>query len=80
MGTGLDPDTCEWRELKMHKLDVAALILAIVGALNWGLVALAEFDLVAEIVGRQLGGKAIRVALIERLVARLLGHFLLAAT
>jgi uncharacterized membrane protein YuzA (DUF378 family) len=29
--------------------------LVIVGALNWGLVALAEFDLVAEIFGLQFG-------------------------
>ena len=39
----------------MRKLDVAALVLAIVGALNWGLVALAEFDLVAEIAGLKFG-------------------------
>jgi uncharacterized protein DUF378 len=37
-------------EGKMKKLDIAALILVIVGALNWGLVALAEFDLVAKLV------------------------------
>lgn len=29
--------------------------LTIVGALNWGLVALAEFDLVAEIFGLEFG-------------------------
>jgi uncharacterized membrane protein YuzA (DUF378 family) len=39
----------------MRKLDVAALILVIVGALNWGLVALAEFDLVAKIFGMEFG-------------------------
>jgi uncharacterized protein len=39
----------------VRKLDVAALVLAIVGALNWGLVALAEFDLVAEIAGLEFG-------------------------
>lgn len=39
----------------MRKLDVAALVLAIVVALNWGLVALAEFDLVAEIAGLEFG-------------------------
>ena len=32
-----------------------ALALAVVGALNWGLVALAEFDLVAEIFGMEFG-------------------------
>jgi uncharacterized membrane protein YuzA (DUF378 family) len=39
----------------MRKLDIAALILVIVGALNWGLVALAEFDLVAKIFGMEFG-------------------------
>ena len=39
----------------MKKLDIAALALGIVGALNWGLVALAEFDLVAEIFGMEFG-------------------------
>ena len=32
-----------------------ALALAIVGGLNWGLVALAEFDLVAKIAGLEFG-------------------------
>ena len=32
-----------------------AATLVIVGALNWGLVALAEFDLVAEIFGLEFG-------------------------
>ena len=39
----------------MKKLDALALALAIVGALNWGLVALAEFDLVAKIAGLEFG-------------------------
>ena len=39
----------------MKKFDVLTLGLAIVGALNWGLVALAEFDLVAEIAGLEFG-------------------------
>jgi uncharacterized membrane protein YuzA (DUF378 family) len=39
----------------MKKLDILAGILAIVGALNWGLVALAEFDLVAAIFGLDFG-------------------------
>jgi uncharacterized membrane protein YuzA (DUF378 family) len=39
----------------MRKLDAAALILVVVGALNWGLVAIAEFDLVAKIVGLDFG-------------------------
>jgi uncharacterized membrane protein YuzA (DUF378 family) len=36
---------------KMKKLDAAAAALLIVGGLNWGLVAIAEFDLVAWILG-----------------------------
>jgi uncharacterized membrane protein YuzA (DUF378 family) len=39
----------------MKKLDVAAAVLAIVGALNWGLVAIAEFDLVATLFGLEFG-------------------------
>ena len=35
----------------MKPLNVIALILLIVGGLNWGLVALANFDLVALITG-----------------------------
>jgi uncharacterized membrane protein YuzA (DUF378 family) len=35
----------------MRKLDVLAAALVIVGGLNWGLVAVAEFDLVAWIFG-----------------------------
>jgi uncharacterized membrane protein YuzA (DUF378 family) len=39
----------------MKKFDALTLVLAIVGALNWGLVALAEFDLVAKIAGLEFG-------------------------
>ena len=39
----------------MRKLDALALVLVIVGALNWALVAVAEFDLVAAIVGLDFG-------------------------
>jgi hypothetical protein len=35
----------------MKTLQTIALVLLIVGGLNWGLVALAEFDLVAAIFG-----------------------------
>ena len=35
----------------MNKLDILAAILLIVGGLNWGLVAFANFDLVAAITG-----------------------------
>ena len=39
----------------MKKLDALAGTLLIVGGLNWGLVALAEFDLVAWIFGEEFG-------------------------
>jgi uncharacterized protein len=39
----------------MKKLDLAAAALVIVGGLNWGLVAVAEFDLVATLVGLEFG-------------------------
>ena len=39
----------------MKKLDILAAALVIVGGLNWGLVAVAEFDLVAALVGLDFG-------------------------
>jgi uncharacterized membrane protein YuzA (DUF378 family) len=35
----------------MRKLDLVAAVLVLVGGLNWGLVAVAKFDLVAWIFG-----------------------------
>lgn len=39
----------------MKQLDVLATVLVVVGALNWGLVALARFDLVAALFGMSFG-------------------------
>ena len=39
----------------MSKLNLVAAALVIVGGLNWGLVAIAEFDLVATLVGLEFG-------------------------
>jgi uncharacterized protein len=39
----------------MKKLDVLAALLVVVGGLNWGLVAVAEFDLVATLFGLDFG-------------------------
>jgi uncharacterized protein len=39
----------------MKKLDLLTATLVIVGGLNWGLVAIAEFDLVATLVGLEFG-------------------------
>lgn len=50
----------------MITIDVAALILVIVGALNWGSVGLFGFDLVAALFGGQ-------TALVSRIVYALVG-------
>jgi len=39
----------------MKQLDVVATILIVVGAVNWGLVAVARFDLVAALFGMHFG-------------------------
>ena len=39
----------------MKKLDLIAVVLLVVGGLNWGLVALARFDLVAAVFGLDFG-------------------------
>ena len=39
----------------MKKLDLIALVLLVVGGLNWGLVAIARFDLVAAVSGLDFG-------------------------
>ena len=39
----------------MKKLDLLAIVLLIVGGLNWGLVAIARFDLVATVFGLEFG-------------------------
>ena len=39
----------------MKKLDLLAIVLLIVGGLNWGLVAIARFDLVATVFGLEYG-------------------------
>jgi uncharacterized membrane protein YuzA (DUF378 family) len=43
------------RRRKVKALDLTTAVLLIVGGLNWGLVAIAEFDLVAAIVGLDFG-------------------------
>jgi uncharacterized membrane protein YuzA (DUF378 family) len=39
----------------MKKLDILAAVLVAVGGINWGLVGLADFDLVAAIFGLDFG-------------------------
>lgn len=52
----------------MKKLDVLAAILVVVGALNWGLVAVAHFDLVATIFGMKFGEVSALSAIVYGLV------------
>ncbi len=47
-------------------MDTLALVLVIIGALNWGLIGLFEFDLVAAIFGGQTSA-------ISRLIYGLVG-------
>ena len=47
-------------------MDTIALILTIIGAVNWGLVGIAKFDLVAWIFGGQ-------TAMISRIIYTLVG-------
>ena len=53
----------------MRKLNAAAAILTIVGGLNWGLVGLFKFDLVAAVFGMQFG----EVNIASRVVYALVG-------
>jgi uncharacterized membrane protein YuzA (DUF378 family) len=52
----------------MRKLDAIAAILLIVGGLNWGLVAIAEFDLVAWIFGEDFGSTNVGSRIVYGLV------------
>ncbi len=49
----------------MEVIQIAAIVLAVVGALNWGLVGLFKFDLVALIAG---GMKFGEVNLFSRII------------
>ena len=51
--------------MKMNSAEIIALILIIVGAVNWGLVGFFQFDLVAAIFGN--------MSLISRAVYALVG-------
>jgi len=53
----------------MKKLDILAAILVVVGALNWGLVAVAHFDLVAAIFGMKFGEVSAFSGIVYGLVA-----------
>jgi uncharacterized protein len=52
----------------MKQLDVLATVLVVVGALNWGLVGLARFDLVAALFGMQFGETSALTSVVYTLV------------
>ena len=52
----------------MKKLDVVAAVLVVVGAVNWGLVAVARFDLVATLFGLEFGEVSAASAVVYGLV------------
>jgi hypothetical protein len=52
----------------MKKLDVAAAALLVIGGLNWGLVAIARFDLVAALFGMGFGDTNVLTRIVYGLV------------
>jgi uncharacterized membrane protein YuzA (DUF378 family) len=52
----------------MRSLNVLAAVLLIVGGLNWGLVAIAEFDLVAWLFGEEFGATNVVTRIVYGLV------------
>jgi len=52
----------------MKTVDVIAAVLLVVGGLNWGLVGVAHFDLVATIFGMKFGETSILSAAVYTLV------------
>jgi uncharacterized protein len=54
--------------VKMKTLKTIVAVLVIVGALNWGLVALAHFDLVAALLGMSFGQTSALSSLVYGLV------------
>jgi uncharacterized membrane protein YuzA (DUF378 family) len=52
----------------MKLIDVVAAALVVVGALNWGLVAIARFDLVAGLFGLRFGEVSALTAVVYGLV------------
>jgi hypothetical protein len=52
----------------MKTLDVIAAVLLVVGGLNWGLVSVAHFDLVAAIFGMKFGETSTLTSIVYGLV------------
>jgi uncharacterized protein len=57
------------KEEVMKQIDLVATVLVVVGALNWGLVAVARFDLVAALFGMSFGEVSPLSAAVYGLVA-----------
>lgn len=53
----------------MKIVNIIAVVLLVVGGLNWGLVGLAHFDLVAAIFGMKFGQTSIFSSIVYTLVA-----------
>jgi uncharacterized protein len=47
--------TSDERAHALHTIDYISLVLMIIGGINWGLVGLADFDLVAALFGEMSG-------------------------
>ena len=52
----------------MRKIDIVSAALLIIGGLNWGLVAVANFDLVAAIFGLDFGQTTVATRIVYGLV------------
>ena len=52
----------------MKPIDIVAAVLVVVGALNWGLVGIAQFDLVAALFGMSFGDTSALTGVIYALV------------
>ena len=52
----------------MKALNIVTAILLIIGGLNWGLVAIAEFDLVAAVFGLEFGKSNLASRIVYALV------------
>lgn len=53
----------------MRILDLVATALVVIGGINWGLVAIAKFDLVAYVTGQSFGEVNLASAIVYALVA-----------
>ena len=52
----------------MKALNIVTAVLLIIGGLNWGLVAIAEFDLVAAVFGLAFGETNVATRIVYALV------------